>query len=589
MPLLLQQNKTAKTIAFGPIATQLLECVQAIQERKHVVVDVKPDNFMLSYGAGKGSSASQKLASRIRILDLALVQPWASIGSHRSNDGTKGLAGTPLYASLNVHRGETPSRRDDLEALGYVFAELLIRLASGDNSKQLPWSNGKSDDEIGELKKRYVEDPKSDFYNQLGGPLVKAAFVAYMDEVRSYSFKKKPEYETLSEILRGITVPVSTKKKQATAPAAKKRATKRKTPAASGTKRTTRSQRVATSSGESPQKVQRDASFMEVESISDESSVEEAQFHDAFLREQEEDDYSFVTANPEPMDWEVIPDENDEPIVNSKPKPLVGVTVVIESGPHKGQAFNLVKDASQSFILGRNPTTKEGEKAFALHDDEDVDDSHIRLKLNVSKKLIGVIVTDLKSSGGSFVGREKIRKGKDYQIFRGGSVRIGETILTVKKLDPSTVVTTTRESKSSKRVRSSKKPKAQLSSGNEESEETFKVKTSLLQRRGVRLEVTEGPHTGESFELESGGTETFIVGSKPSSRSGEPLRLSKDTSLKATHLRLDLVVSKKLTTVAVTDKSKGATVVNRDTVNKGRAFINDTIKIGNSALMIKPI
>jgi hypothetical protein len=59
--------------------------------------------------------------------------------------------------------------------------------------------------------------------------------------------------------------------------------------------------------------------------------------------------------------------------------------------------------------------------------------------------------------------------------------------------------------------------------------------------------------------------------------------------LKATHMRLDLVVQKKLTTVTVTDKSKGGTVVNRDVVNKGRAFINDSIKIGNSVFEVKSL
>jgi hypothetical protein len=101
--------------------------------------------------------------------------------------------------------------------------------------------------------------------------------------------------------------------------------------------------------------------------------------------------------------------------------------------------------------------------------------------------------------------------------------------------------------------------------------------------------VTQGPHKGDSFELESGETETLFVGSKPSSKTGTLASLNKDKKLKATHTRVDLNVSKKLTTITVTDKSKGGTQVNRDTINKGRAFINDNIRIGDSVLEIKAL
>jgi pSer/pThr/pTyr-binding forkhead associated (FHA) protein len=611
VPLLMNQNRSAKTISFGPIAVQLLVCVQAIQERKHVVVDVKPDNFMLADGSGKGSTVAQKLASRIRILDLALVQPWSSIGCHRTNEGSKGLAGTPLYASLSIHNGETPSRRDDLEALGYVIAELIMRLFSGNTSKELPWSHGKSDEEIGAMKEEYVNDSKSDFYKQLGGASVVKVFNKYMDEVRGYSFKKTPDYEALSQILMDLKIPVPSAKKAAAAAPKKASKTRGKTtnmarPASSvaGTKRTTRSQNAGKSTEESPKKMARDASHMETIEIddSDEESWTDAQ-QDAFLshgEDGEEDGDSYATAMDldhtqdengdsysTAMDLDQTQDENEEPDTDAKPKALVGVTILVEGGPHKGLAVNLIQGRSETIIVGRNPTASPGKTILALTDDSQADDSHIRLDLGVSKKLVSVTATDLKSSGGSFVGSEKIRKGKDYKLFRGGSVRIGSSLLKVKTLDPNKVASTPQEKRAAATKKVSRKQR--VSPVSEEPEETPETEVPRLKRRGVRLVVTEGPHKGESFELEHGGIDSYNIGSKPSGKTGDILCLNKDDSLQANHVRLDLVVTKKLTTVTVTDKSKGGTMVNRDSVNKGRAFISDKIKIGNSVLQIKTL
>jgi hypothetical protein len=69
-----------------------------------------------------------------------------------------------------------------------------------------------------------------------------------------------------------------------------------------------------------------------------------------------------------------------------------------------------------------------------------------------------------------------------------------------------------------------------------------------LKRRRGQLVIIEGPHKGEH-----GMTETFIIGSKPSSKTGDLVCLDKDSSLKATHLCLDLAATKKLIAIIITD------------------------------------
>jgi serine/threonine protein kinase len=594
--LLEGRKKTAKTIAFGPIAARLLACVEAIHERKHVVVDIKIENFMLAFGDERKLSADQ-IASRIRILDLALVQRWNEIGSHRPNDGAKTLVGTPMYASLNVHNGDTPSRRDDLEALGYVIAELLMKLASGDTAKQLPWSSGKSDEEIGMLKEQQIENAQSQFYKQLGSDEVAEAVSMYLNEVRGYAYKKKPDYEALTQILTGINLPISAPKKSVVN---KKRQSTRTTSAArdepqpasvststTGKRRVTRSQGKENAAEGSPAKVQKGATYMETETMdveSDEEPFQNAQQDTAGLEDPCDDDESYSTA----MDWEMT-DENQEPQSNdTKPPALEGLTVVVETGPHKGQTVDLIKGAAETFVVGRNPNVKQGEQLLVLSDDDGVDSSHIRMDLCKTKKLMSVKVTDLKSSSGSFVGSEKIRNGKDYTVFRGQSIRIGSSTLSVQKLDPGKSAAATQPATAHK-TRTSRSRGSQSAVAPEAPKPEPEAGLPRLKRKGVQVFVAEGPHRGESYELEHGATESLIFGTKPSVKTGDLVCFERDSTMKSTHLKLDLVVQKKMTIVAVTDKSNGSTSVNREKVKKGRAFIHDRIKIGDTVLEIRSL
>jgi serine/threonine protein kinase len=75
-------------------------------------VDVKPENFMMKVVP----SGEEKL----RFIDFGLMEKYTqytSGGAQRERGSRAAVAGTHLYASLAVLRGEVPSRRDDVEAM----------------------------------------------------------------------------------------------------------------------------------------------------------------------------------------------------------------------------------------------------------------------------------------------------------------------------------------------------------------------------------------------------------------------------------------------------------------------------------------
>jgi len=99
--------------------------------------------------------------------------------------------GTHRYASINTHRNYEQSRRDDLEALGYV----LIYFLKG----KLPWQNVRTSKKdrkkvIGEKKSQISIDELTS-----GLPI---EFKYYLEYVRSLKFEEDPNYEYLRNLFR---------------------------------------------------------------------------------------------------------------------------------------------------------------------------------------------------------------------------------------------------------------------------------------------------------------------------------------------------------------------------------------------------
>lgn len=630
------------TISFGPIAARLVQMVQSIHEHHLLVVDVKPENFMLASSSPPKKKATKKssLSDSIRLIDLGLLQDRRKAGGLRPNVGTSGIVGTPLYASLNLHNGQTPSARDDMEAIGYVVVELLLGLLQAvqkqnkavSSSLSLPWSHATSDEEIHQSKQQSVEGPnfflglfsKSQKYVGKENAHLEDSLQEYFASVRGLDYSSQPDYEALSDLLSqlDVVVPSSPAKKRATTKATKtppRRATsanETKTPprraapppADATPRRSTR--RSAAAKRPSPQKHpanEEDASFDYDEDAplppspkyrrrgapSPAGQTEDdpdLSFEFVEARDGEETELSFETCQegPESMEWESIVEQDE----NKRPK--LGLGLLFLNGPHQDETLALVQGAAETLVLGRNPTAKQAravpEDTFVVKDNN-VADRHTKLVLCATKRLQTIQVVDLKSSTGTFVNGTQIPKGKDCKAFRNDTIQIGEIKLKVTAYNPKV------ESSSS----SSRGPPVQdrkRAASQTVSDDVVMVDSpasndeEIVRGPSLKIDFIQGPHKNESIVLSQGIAEKLTLGSNPTAKSGETHTLSGD-GVAPNHVRLELVVKKKaqLATIVLFDlKSTEGTLVNSDRVPAGKdrkVFHSDRITIGPNVMVVK--
>jgi len=445
VPLILNSKSTSKTVNFGVIACALLSCVQACHEAKNLHRDVKTENFMLTIDKRRGLLDENKLSSRIRLIDLAIATQCTP--TYFETDEAS-LVGTPLYASLNVHSGKKAGFRDDLESLGYVIAELLIQLTSGDSSKQLPWNNGKSDDEIWSIKKTLVENKNSTFYAQLGNHKTREIFSSYMDTVRGYRFKSTPNYVALSKILSKLALPIginmsaSSRRTRSRTSSRKKVAPAVKGETASPMKRRRRANNAEEyddNNMSDNETVYLDAvEEMDWEYIADENKEPEAKSKNSARSNQVIKRRHQRTVKPVQNIGEVITvdDDDDElkpPNARTNRLKRRGVRIFISEGPHKGEFFDLEAGVNETLIIGCNPVSKVG-KVIKLKRDDALHKTHLRLDFDANnRKMTAIKVTDKsKANGKTFVNRTSVKNFT--KAFINDIIKIGNTTLKVQKI-----------------------------------------------------------------------------------------------------------------------------------------------------------
>ena len=159
----------------------MLETLHVIHHLGVIHRDIKPQNFMIKQNS-------------VYLIDFGLSTIYIDDDySHVPEKHMEYILGTPKFISIHVHNGISPSRRDDLISLMYIYSYI--------KHKVLLWSN--VSDEEDEYQPNHIlhnlnqkrKQLKDFFQNN-----VKDFEKKIMDYVYSIDYKEQPHYHWLISI-----------------------------------------------------------------------------------------------------------------------------------------------------------------------------------------------------------------------------------------------------------------------------------------------------------------------------------------------------------------------------------------------------
>ncbi|KAG9336673.1 hypothetical protein JZ751_003021 [Albula glossodonta] len=169
------------------LGLRLLDILEYIHEHEYVHADIKASNLLLSY----------KNPNQVYLVDYGLAYRYSPEGvlKEYKEDPKRCHDGTIEFTSIDAHKGVSPSRRADLEILGYCMIQWICG--------RLPWED-KLQDPL------YVRDSKIKCRENISEFMTKCfssgnkpdEMVKFMEEVKLLSYTDKPAYPKLRSILQ---------------------------------------------------------------------------------------------------------------------------------------------------------------------------------------------------------------------------------------------------------------------------------------------------------------------------------------------------------------------------------------------------
>ncbi|KAM8920797.1 serine/threonine-protein kinase VRK1 [Pelodytes ibericus] len=168
------------------LGLRLIDVLEYIHDHEYVHGDIKASNLLLHH----------KNPDQVFLVDFGLAYRYCPDDVHKEykEDPRKCHNGTIEFTSIDAHKGVNPSRRGDLEILGYCMLQWLCG--------KLPWEDNLTD-------ANYVKDSKIRYHDEVSA-LMEQCFPdtkkpdelkKYMEAVRELGYDEKPPYQRLRDLL----------------------------------------------------------------------------------------------------------------------------------------------------------------------------------------------------------------------------------------------------------------------------------------------------------------------------------------------------------------------------------------------------
>ncbi|XP_051867202.1 serine/threonine-protein kinase VRK1-like [Pristis pectinata] len=178
-------NRLDKAFALK-IGCHLLDILEFIHEHEYIHGDIKSANLLLGF----------KNRKEIYLADYGLAFRYRPNGAHKryKEDPKKGHNGTIEFTSIDAHRGVAPSRRSDLEILGYCMLQWLCG--------KLPWEQDLKDPvAVQKAKVKFMENLPTSVHQCFPSRCESREIVNYLSYVSTLKYEERPQYQKLHNIL----------------------------------------------------------------------------------------------------------------------------------------------------------------------------------------------------------------------------------------------------------------------------------------------------------------------------------------------------------------------------------------------------